>query len=277
MADRRRGLAAVVAAVVATAGVALGDAARVSSEAGGGAADGLIWANVQFTTPPSSGSPDASGCRWRPAEMHDAGIGQSRDITRVVADVLQRLFERSCDGTTVTVWISQPRPAQLGAVARDVVIGRLPPPRPVTAPPPERAIVRSPVWFWTDPAVWRGVSVTAWVPTPDGVLWATTSAHPVRLVMSSGEDGVAAVSCRGPGRAWTPADGDEAWSACSVTYVHESSLAPAGRFPAVMGVDWAISWRSSDGQRGRLPGHRTTAPVPMRVSEIQALVTAAGR
>lgn len=244
---------------------------------GGGAGGGLIWAEVQFSSPPSSGESDDSGCRWRPAQTYDAGIGETGDITREIGGVMQRLYERSCGGSTELIWVSQPTTGQLGAAARDVLIGRLPPPEPGTAPPPDRAIVRSGIWFWTDPVAWRSVSVTAWVPTPGGVLWARTTATPVNLVMVPGDGSSPAVSCPGPGRVWTRADGDEAVSPCTVTYFHDSSLAPFGRHRALVGIDWSISWTASTGDSGALPGCRTVAAVPMTVSEIQALVTESRR
>lgn len=244
---------------------------------GGGAGGGLIWAEVQFSSPPSSGGSDDGGCRWRPAQTYDAGIGETGDITREIGGMIQRLYERSCGGTTELIWVSQPTSGQLGAVARDVLIGRLPSPVPGTAPPPDRAIVQSGIWFWTDPVVWRSVSVTAWVPTPGGVLWARTTATPVGLVMVPGDGSSPAVSCAGPGRVWTRPDGDEAVSPCTITYLHDSSLAPSGRHPAVVGIDWSISWTSSTGDSGALPGCRTVAAVPMKVSEIQALVTESRR
>lgn len=245
----------------------------VAATSGGGAAGGVIWANVQFSSPPSSSGGDSSGCRWSPARVYDAGIGLSGEVTRTVGGVQQRLYERSCNGVTTLVWVSQPTTEQLGRLARDVVIARLPAPRARTAPPSDRAVVQSNLWFWTEASVWRDVSVTAWVPTPTGVRWARTTARPIRLAFVPGAPGTSTVECSGPGRVWIPADGDDTWSACSVTFVHDSSLAPGGRFPGVLGIDWSISWTSSSGASGALPGHRTTAPLPIAVTEIQALVT----
>lgn len=266
------GLAVVVGAI----GVAAfpgADPPGADATAGGGADAGVIWANVQFGTPASPGGADASGCRWRPARPHDAGIGSSGEVTRTVADVLQRLYERSCPSGFALVWVSQPTPGRLGQLARDVVIARLPAPVPRTAPPAGAAVVNSNVWFWTETSAWEGVSVTAWVPTPEGVLWSTTTAIPARLWLVPNAPDSAAVGCSGPGRPWTPIDGDDVPSPCSITFLHDSSLAPAGRFPSLMAIDWAISWTASTGSGGSLTGHRTTSSLPIRVSEIQALVT----
>lgn len=273
------GLALVLTSLMSLAvGVASVTGPARAASTGGGATSGVVWANVQFGTPPSPGGSSTGSCTWRPATTYDTGIGYTTDITRTVLGVLQRLYERSCNGVTTLVWVSQPTPGQLGQAARDVVIGRLPAPLPRTAPPASRVIVHSSLWFWTDPSVWREVSVTAWVPTPDGgVLWSRTTARPVRLRFEPAAVGSVGVSCAGPGRVWTLADGDVTPSPCSVTFVHDSSLAPGGRFPATLGIDWSISWTSSTGRGGALPGHRTVADVPMTVSEIQALVTDSSR
>jgi hypothetical protein len=274
---RLRALITCATWLVVVSVVIVGSPDVADASAGGGADGGVIWANVQFSAPPSSGGSDPSGCRWRPSTPYDAGLGQSGEVTRTVGGVLQRLYERSCQGTTTLVWVSQPTPGQLGQIARDAVIARLPAPRPRTAPPADRAIVHSGMWFWTDASIWNAVSITAWVPTPSGVLWSRTTARPTSLVMAPGAPGSTPVSCPGPGRVWGPSDGDDTVSACTITYVHDSSLAPSGRFPAVLGIDWSISWSSSTGQAGVLAGHRTTAPVAVGVSEIQALVTDSSR
>lgn len=267
-------MAALVVLCVSPPGTSTPGAEAAS---GGGAADGFIWAHVQFSTPPTDGTSGPGGCRWTPALLYDAGIGQSSEVTRTVAGVLQMLYQRSCEGTVTLIWVSQPTPGQLGQLARDALIARLTAPRPRTAPPADRAIVLSNLWFWTAPSVWRDVSVTAWVPTPTGVRWARTTARPERLVFAPGAPGIPTVACAGPGRAWTDVDGDDAVSECSVTFLHDSSLEPGGRFQGLLGIDWSISWTSNSGGSGPLPGYRTTAPLAIVVSEIQALVTEVSR
>ena len=234
---------------------------------GGGVTNGAIWAGVQFSRPPtSSGGGDGNGCRWAPARPHDAGIGtDAGPVTRQIDGITYVLFDRSCAGTTVGVWIPQPSPSQLGMQASNAIYSLLPLPVPQTAPPATEGVVSVGMWFWTGGSSWTERSVTAWVPTPTGVLWARTTARPARLVYSSGDG--ATVTCTGPGPVWTAAAGDSTPSPCMHTFGR------AGTYPGRLGIEWSISWVSNNGGSGTLAPYVTWAPVTVDVEEIQALVT----
>jgi hypothetical protein len=47
----------------------------------------------------------------------------------------------------------------------------------------------------------------------------------------------------------------------------------AGTYSAAMGIEWSISFTSSNGVNGSLGTHTTWAPLSVSVREIQALVT----
>src|SRR5204862_477365 len=87
---------------------------------------------------------------------------------------------------------------------------------------PASAIVNLGMWLWTDPAQFTAHSITAWLPTLNGIAWTTTTATPTRLVFDSGEPGSTPMVCQGPGQRWDPSFGDDAVSACMYTYRHSS-------------------------------------------------------
>ena len=231
--------------------------------------NGAIWAGVQFSSPPSSGGGgDGSGCTWRLAKPYDSGIGEDEGpVEREVDGILYRLFERSCGGSSTYIWIPAPTPGQLAQQASSALISQLPRPVPRTAPPGPQGVVNVGMWFWTDRSVWGSRSVTAWVPTPSGVLWATTTATPTGLVFASGTGGWA--SCAGPGAVWTPSAGDGRWSSCSYTY----SRSTGGAVAASLGIQWSVTWSSNTGAGGSLGTHVTSSGLSVAVEEIQALVT----
>lgn len=237
----------------------------------GGAGGGVIWAGVQFSQPPSGGT-DGSGCTWQPAETYDSGIGVTGNITKTVDGVLYRLYARNCPTGTTLVWVAQVSARDLALQAANAIYQRLPAPQGSFAPSPDRGVVHVGMWFWAEPTSWRPVSVTAWTITPSGVVWATTTATPTRLVLLPG-DGSAAIGCPGPGPVWTVELGDLASSPCMHTYRHASVSRPRGVYDAELGIDWGISWTSNVGQGGPLPGWMTTSRYAVRVDEIQALVT----
>jgi hypothetical protein len=247
-----------------------------SGSGSGGAAGSVIWAGVQFGTPPSSSSSsDGNGCTWTALNPRDANLGYGGIVEREVDGVRYRLYVRRCGGSETLVWVAQTSTRELGRQAASTIYGRLPAPSPGLAPSADRGVVNVGTWFWTSSESWAPQSVTAWVPTPEGVLWARTTARPVRLGFEPGDSifGSGRVECAGPGRRWSPADGDAGVSSCMYTYRHDSMLHPQGRFPAALSIVWEISWVSNDGTSGRLPSHTTSTDIAVAVDEIQALVS----
>jgi hypothetical protein len=240
---------------------------------GGVLPPGAIWAGVGFHLGGSSGT--GTSCTWTGFGGDTTIDTQSGPVTTttVIAGVTYRLYLRSCPGGAVgLVWIPELTPPGLSQQARSYLEALLPRPVVATAPPAAAAIVGVGMWFWTDPSRWRPVSVTAWVPTPTGILWATTTAVPSGLEFVPG-DGSTPRRCGGPGDRWTGSAGDrvDPASGCVVTYHHASSTTASGTWDASLAIDWTVTWVASTGQRGVAPMLRTEVAVPVTVREIQAL------
>ena len=243
----------------------------------GGASDGTIWAGVQTGAPPGEGS--GSPCTWTVETGYDSGVGEgSTDaITMRIGDIDYVLYSRNCGGSSSVVWIPQLDARQLAQQASILVLGRLGSPAVHLAPPVDANVVTVATWIWADRSWWRAVSATAWLPTPDGVVWARTTAVPTTMTFRTEDslfDGglVRSVVCDGPGEEWSWSRGDDVASSCSYTYRHASSAQPGGRFDATVGVEWSISWESNVAAGGGLPPHTTTTSMRVTVQELHALV-----
>ena len=193
-------------------------------------------------------------------------------VDRVADGVAYHLFIHSCPGVSANVWVPQRSAASLVAEGRDRIDELLVAPAVMSAPPISNGIVKVGMWFWTDPAAYVSHEVTAWLPTPSGVVWATTRARPIGLEFVPGEPDGQTARCAGPGDAWTRADGDEAVSECMYTYRHSSAIAPRGAFDTSLSIVWEITWSTSNGASGAGPQLRTTTTTSVTVNEIQALV-----
>jgi hypothetical protein len=238
----------------------------------GGSSGGTISAGVQFGTPPAAkGKADSSGCTWMLA-----GEAQIFDVLvvteKIVNGIKYVLFFRSCPKSGQSFWVPQIGPPTLANNASDTIQQRLPKPTMGSAPAADRGVVKVGMWFWTDPARYRPVSVTAWVPTLTGIAWATTTAIPVRLVFASGEPGSSPTTCQGPGRKWLPQFGDDLASSCMYTYVHSSEVTPTKVFDAQLSIVWSVSWRSNVGSGGNLGQFVSTTNQAVTVDELQAVV-----
>jgi hypothetical protein len=159
----------------------------------------------------------------------------------------------------------------LANLAFDQVKQRLPKPRAGFAPPAANGVVQIGTWFWTTSATWKPVSATAYIPG----LSATVTATPTRLRFNPGDGswGTGEVSCPGPGPVWTPAVGDEAASPCMYTFRHASSLSPSGTWNTTLTIDWDVRFTASTGASRSMGQLRTSASAPLRVGEIQAVLT----
>lgn len=243
----------------------------------GGIVDGVIFAGVQTSMDmPTQGS--TSTYTWRRLVTHDAGIGQSGNISKVVDGVRYFLYERIGPDGTVLVWVAQATPRQLAQRAAITVRSRLARPAVSMAPPAEEGVVNASTWLWIDPALWVPVSAFAWIPGVNGPIWARTTATPTAVTFTTQDDGTASgprtgtVTCTGPGRAWQESFGDDARSNCAYAYRHSSASRPGGVFAASVEVQWRIAWTSNTGGGGSLPTERTRTQLTVRVDELQALV-----
>ncbi len=125
-------------------------------------------------------------------------------------------------------------------------------------------------WFWTDPGRFQTLSATA----SAGGVSSTVMVTPSALTFTPG-DGATALSCSGPGVAWTRSDGP--WAAspagCDYQYPHSSIHAPNGEVTATYGIRWTITWTSNVGDDGTLPDLTTTATSTFAVAEVESVVT----
>jgi hypothetical protein len=275
---RKASVATLIGLVLATAQLP-GAVDAADGTGSGGASDGVIWAGVQTGAPPSGGSGSGSACTWTLETGYDSGLGEgaSGPITMRIGEIEYVLYSRTCGGSSSVVWIPQLDSRQLAQQAKILVLGRLGVPAVHFAPPIDANVVTIGTWIWADRSWWRAVSATAWLPTPDGVVWARTTAVPTTLTFIT-EDSLREgeprrnVMCNGPGDEWSWTAGDEITSSCSYTYQHASTSRPGGRFDASVVVEWSISWESNAGSGGSLPSHTTSTPYRLTVQELHALV-----
>ncbi|MEK7293166.1 MAG: hypothetical protein AAB088_06955, partial [Actinomycetota bacterium] len=176
---------------------------------------------------------------------------------------------------TTYYWIPKVSNETLATVASAVLYDDIPAPWGEFAPPAYRGVVHLGMWFWVNPLIWIPISVTAWVPTPSGPISVTTTATPKKLKFQpgDGELGSGDVQCDGPGLWWFPAFGDSLDSPCMYTYDHSSALHGTGAFPAKLGIEWHVTWRSNTGASGKLPNVTVNASHQIVVRELQALIT----
>jgi hypothetical protein len=176
---------------------------------------------------------------------------------------------------TIEIWIAAPP----GAVDPRVVALRaekalvLPPPSGHRSPDETHVYQGYPftyvnlwTWFWTDPGIWQPRSATARA----GGVSATVTVTPTVLMFTPG-DGSAAVTCSGPGRAWTPADANGSPSAGGCGYRYRAATqAPV---TSSQSIRWSVSWRASDGETGVLPALITTRTGQLMVLQIESVVS----
>lgn len=263
-----------------TALVALGTmtASGLVGAASGDTIPGGVVAGVSYGQPPAAGNTGVSSCRWRLADPYDSHLGHGGNVSRLIDGRRYWLYERRCDDRDDLMWIPEVTPGQLATHAASEVQRLVSTPVFHSAPPAHRGVVHVPMWFWTTPQSWTPVEATAWVPTEDGVLWATARAVPTALRLESGDGVTAAVTCAGPGVPWQPTDGDHSTRPCSVTYRQASTGREFGgassRFPVTFSIVWSTSWRSSSGDGGALSPLVSSTVALVDIHEIHALVTA---
>lgn len=223
--------------------------------------DETINARVRFDTPPAD-----DGCIW---EKVRGSAPLPVPGTRPVEH--ETLYYRSCDDRVMSYhWIRNSTPKRIATSTSDSVSRLVNSLAVRTAPPSDKMVVNVGTWFWIPSMLWKPISVTAWIPTKVGPISVTTTATPRTLTYSPG-DGNRPVSCRGPGRAWRSRDGDRRRSACMYTYRRATHRGDRHRYRATVTVTWSVSWRSSLGVGGVLPSIGTSAPLSVRVLELQAL------
>jgi len=273
------------AAQVEAAAAAARQAAR--SDTGSPAADGSAT-TADTPPPPAPGSLEeamaiaSTECAWRAASVPagDARWGGNDPAAGA-------LLVNICNGPERYLYVPDPPP---GAAAAP-----LPPP-----PPPDPAVLaqqayteltvpkpaarRSPPETNSDPDngglpyTWVGwhtwVWVNDWQPLQRTVdlrgVSATVTATPTSLVFDPG-NGDAAMSCAGPGRPWTEADGNQPPTGGGCAYMYRS-VTPDGPLTARTGITWSVAWTSNTGAGGTFPALNTATTSSFLVEQIQVVV-----
>jgi hypothetical protein len=122
------------------------------------------------------------------------------------------------------------------------------------------------LFYWSDPGTWKTLTATARA----GGNWATVTARPVLLTFTPG-DGSASVSCPGPGRPWTDADGNArpTRGACGYQYKRVTR----GPVTSTQTITWRLTWRGSGSSSGTLTQQTTSTSGQLQVLQIQTVVT----
>lgn len=226
-----------------------------------------IEAQVSFNTPAI-----LDQCSWHVVTSITPTPGPSSGPITVrsrngIDDVL---YVRRCSASQSLHWIPQKTSSRVAQQSENKVSRLVNMLVIKTAPPSNKMVVNVGTWFWVPRAVWKSVSVTAYIPTSAGPISVTTTAIPTSLIYSPG-DGNSAVTCRGPGTPWSHSRGDDDTSNCMYTYASASHTRTAGTYAANTAIKWTVTWRSNLGVGGMLPSIRTGLTTPVRVLEMQAL------
>lgn len=187
---------------------------------------------------------------------------------RVCSDGTQYIVPPFDGPPTETVTVTVMTPADLAQQARDSLV--LPRPAAHRSPQENNSFEGSPftwvnlwTWVWTDRADYQPLRNTV---SLAGVS-ATVTATPKALLFEPG-DGGATVSCAGPGRPWSEADGNDAPpDGCGYRYRHVTD----GPVTSRVGISWSITWTGSGGQGGTLPDMQTYTSGPVRVLQSQSV------
>lgn len=233
-----------------------------------GTDDNLLVAEVRYDRVRD----DEPRCQWSEFTGIDPLSGTRHELptSRMTKGRIENLYERLCGTTMTHHWIPRDTPNRIVEKASDRATDLIPRLLVRTAPPIDRQVVRIGTWFWVPRTVWRPVSVTAHIATSVGPLIVTLTATPTHLVWSPG-DGNDAVVCEGPGRPWRRALGDDATSECMYTYLVPSHVRDDGEFASKVSVQWALTYSSNFGLKGRLSPVRFGLTHRSRVLELQAL------
>lgn len=233
-----------------------------NAEGSGSVLGDSIEAEVSFGTPPTSASSDA--CTWHVVQgLHP--------ITHTDGKNTRTLYYKLCNNYIDSYhWINDAAPARIAEQAENKVSRLVPMLLTRTAPASDKMVVNVGTWFWVPRAVWKPVSVTAYIPTTAGPIVVTTTATPSRVIYSPG-DGNPSVSCKGPGTPWSQSRGDRASSSCMYTYKSASHTREATTYRSKMSIQWKVSWRSNIGAAGPLPSITLGLNTNVRVRELQAL------
>jgi hypothetical protein len=275
--------AQALAAAAAARGAALSDTG--STAAGGSAAPataglsasaGERWNGVAVA---GVGNPGECGFRAATVPAGDARWGGNDPATGT-------LLMNPCNGPVQYLFVPDPPPGAPAAPPPP------PPPDPavlaqqayteLTVPKPEAQ--RSPPETNSDPdngglpytyvGLQTWVWATNWQPLQRTVdlrgVSATVTATPTALVFDPGNRD-APVTCPGPGRPWTEADGNKSPTGGGCAYMYRA-VTPDGPLTASTGITWSVAWTSNTGAGGTFPALSTATTSSFLVEQIQVVV-----
>ena len=233
----------------------------------------------------AGGSDDSTGeCAWRDA----SALPSSDDVWGGNNPAAGTLLVRTCNGPESFLFVPNAAPGVPGVV---------PPPPP---PPPDPAVLaqqaygqltlpkpvakRSPPEGNSDPQygglpyTWVGLWTFFWSGEWQSLartvelrgVSASVTATPTALVFDPG-DGSAPVTCDGPGRPWTEADGSSPPSAGACGHMYRA-VTPAGPLTATTSIQWSVSWTSNVGAGGTFPALTTQTSSSFLVEQIQVVI-----
>jgi hypothetical protein len=289
-------LVAVLTAVPASAQATCDEDAEII---GGGGAAGLDCqpkSDAPAEPTPVSGAP-SEGC----TEERRDDPGRWWLSYDVPGDAIDKWFEyqailnwpegmtmgvlRDCNGDirSSVRWVPEPEPGGTGDseglfAARERARAEVTPDLPAPRVSPSETIVGVDTWLWVDAAYWQVAAATD--ATASGQVVAV-EARPREVRWDLGEEERV---CTGPGIPWSE-DAQAAFErqspmvrgsgnpACTYVFVNSSTTQPDDVYEASVTVLWEFSWAVGGVERGVFGSVELTESWPLRVGEVQALIT----
>jgi hypothetical protein len=239
--------------------------------------------------PPGAGGTMATGsavtadeCAWRDA----SGLPPSAAAWGGNDPAAGSLLVNTCNGPAQYLFVPNaapgaaaaqpPPPPPDPAVLAEQAYGELTLPAPVAKRSPDEGnsdpqygglpYTWINLWTWTWQDDWQPRARTVEL---RGVS-ATVTATPTALVFDPG-DGAAPVSCDGPGRPWTEADGSDPPSQGGCGYMYRA-VTPDGPLTATTSIQWSVAWTSNVGAGGAFPVLTTQSSSSFLVQQIQVVI-----
>jgi len=246
----------------------------------------------QSTGQQSEGSISAAGGNSGPAVVGECGF---RAASVPAGDprwdgndpTTGSLLVNTCNGPAQYLFVPNPAPGVAGAAPppppppdpaalAQQAYGELTVPKPVAkrSPPENNSDPQygGQSYTWTN--LWTFIWAGEWQSYARTVelrgVSATVTATPTALVFDPG-DGSAPVTCDGPGRPWTDADGSNPPSAGACGHMYRA-VTPNGPLTATTSIQWSVAWTSNVGAGGTFPVLTTQSSSSFLVEQIQVVI-----
>jgi hypothetical protein len=197
----------------------------------------------------------------------EAGVPDIGTVRQDAAGVIWWLYYRFCGTTIQFVWVPKLPPEDLGKLAFDEVVKKLPKPAPQVSP--DLALggyVNFETWLaLADPGL---ITATSTIPG----LSATATARVVRIEWHPGDGSMVTYT---PFGELPPSPGYTGKAPCGHVYtlpsVKSATGTSDGSFHGTVVLVWDVSWAATDGSSGDLGEASSTSPFVYRVREIQTV------